>query len=160
MSYFNSFLGFTDTVWMTKRTVYLRLSIVSGLWYSAVHPWAEQLFGLQGLVASCKLKGVMRNGSMCVPVCVSGSWLWLCTRGEMPTGTIAPLNTAETWVLFYISLVSCVQWNQLMMTFFFLSPSSPLLFLSLPSFFLIKKLWINFMPYKCCLPSWVWNICS
>lgn len=35
--------------------------------------------------------------------------------------------------------------------------------LPLPSLFFfsppIKRLWINFMPYKCCLPSWVWNIC-
>lgn len=28
-----------------------------------------------------------------------------------------------------------------------------------PLSFPIKMLWINFMPYKYCLPSWVWNIC-
>lgn len=54
--------------------------------------------------------------------------------------------------VFYISQFSFqLAWNEVTVGFLLL----PKCFPPPP----IKKLWINFMPYKCCLPSWVWNIC-
>lgn len=118
--------------------------------------------GFRAMSPPVRLSCYMRNCSKCVCLAAYFGRAW---EVRSPLGPLCltekeNLSYKYCWgtsAFLYLSF-SCIQLNQLRKGFF---PFPPLLF-PLPSiiFSLIKTLWINFMPYKCCLPSWVWNICS